>query len=133
MTAVPPDVKISIARSVTDTLKRCLLYEPNVRATWARAEQAVDYELSKFSEYVAFHEITVDGTFYGDRLAQEAASYEEYRIRCAAATGKEPDVSEKEFEIRRNVRDDHSIYVSVKALYAGEDSYQPVVVGTVHA
>lgn len=122
------DIRCQLSSTVYAAINSALMYEPNVKATWMRAEAAADYEISKYSDYVAFHRIKVDGTFYGDVLAQESGSYDEYLVRCevAGATAGPKD----EFDVRRAVKSRDQVYVKVEILWDGHSEYDTLCDGS---
>lgn len=124
------EIRSFVSQTVWEALRNSLMYEPNVKATWMRAEAAIDYALSKYSNYIAFHRITVDGTFYGDDIAADCASFEEYRVKYAAVHGREPaDMSEREFAVRRYVKSSDQVYVKVEVLWDGHSRYDVLTDG----
>ena len=105
------------------TIKRCLMYEPNTATTWNRTKQAIDFELSRYSNFVDSYDITIDGTQYGDIMAQQSSSLEEYRLKYAAAFGKDPpDISEKEFAVRHSVTRLNEVYFNVDLVFVGGET-----------
>lgn len=94
-----------------NTCARSLMHEPNVKATWMKAERDVSAVLNSHSDIIAFYDVVIDGTDYGDKLAQKSGSYEEYRLKYAALYGKDaPEMTEREFLVRQNVKDAGQIY-----------------------
>ena len=76
-----------------------LLYMPNTEYTRECARENIErYIIQQFG--ASRTDVTVDGRFYDDRLAQGASSYEHYKVLRAAA-GLDPDeIPETEFYAR---------------------------------
>ena len=113
--------KRSIEAEAYNTCARSLMHEPNVKATWMKAERDVSAVLNSHSDIIAFYDVVIDGTDYGDKLAQKSGSYEEYRLKYAALYGKDaPEMTEREFLVRQNVKDAGQVYVNIEIRYVGD-------------
>jgi len=113
--------KQRIGAEAYNTCARSLMYKPNVKATWMKAERDVSDVLNSHSDIIAFYDVVIDGTDYGDKLAQESRSYEEYRLKYAALYGKDaPEMPEREFLVRQNVKDADQVYVKIEIRYVGD-------------
>ena len=104
-------------------IKQCLMYEPNTPATWDRARQAVDFEISRYSAFIEKYDIIIDGTQYNDVIAQQSSSPAEYKLKYAAAYGVEAfDISDTEFAVRHSVTKPNEVYFNVDIAFVGGET-----------
>ena len=117
------DIQQLLKTDILLAVKRCMMYEPNTPATWDRAKQAVDFEISRYSAFIEKYDIIIDGTQYNDVIAQQSSSLAEYKLKYMAMYGKEAfDISDIEFNIRHYVTKPSEVYFNVNIVFVGGET-----------